>query len=156
MPSKNPSKKALPLKNLLRTLLRSVRLHDPLGVRPKATLHFGGRRFLGACHRKAMTPIKLWTLLFLQPRFSENAPRVRAQVKHTFMRLPSNSGSCSKNWSLYCQGCEYNSKSCSKNGLFSVTFLAGHGEICHPHGRSTRRPADQPTTRRSTRIWGLF
>ena len=34
MPSKNPSKKALPLKNLLRTLLRSVRLHDPLGVRP--------------------------------------------------------------------------------------------------------------------------
>ena len=34
MPSENPSKKALPLKNLLRTLLRSVRLHDPLGVRP--------------------------------------------------------------------------------------------------------------------------
>ena len=34
MPSKNPSKKALPLKNLLRTLLRSVRLHDPLGVHP--------------------------------------------------------------------------------------------------------------------------
>ena len=34
MPSKNPSKKALPLENLLRTLLRSVRLHDPLGVRP--------------------------------------------------------------------------------------------------------------------------
>ena len=31
---KNPSKKALPLKKLLRTLLRSVRLHDPLGVRP--------------------------------------------------------------------------------------------------------------------------
>ena len=31
-PSKNPSKKALPLKNLLRTLLRSVRLHDPLKV----------------------------------------------------------------------------------------------------------------------------
>ena len=30
MPSKNPSKKALPLNNLL----RSVRLHDPLGVRP--------------------------------------------------------------------------------------------------------------------------
>ena len=29
---KNPSKKALPLKNLLRTLLRSVQLHDPLGV----------------------------------------------------------------------------------------------------------------------------
>ena len=37
MPSKNPSKKALPLKNLLRTLLRSVRLHDPLGVRPSQT-----------------------------------------------------------------------------------------------------------------------
>ena len=35
VPSKSPSKKALPLKNLLRTLLRSVRLHDPLGVRPK-------------------------------------------------------------------------------------------------------------------------
>ena len=34
MPSENPSKKALSLKNLLRTLLRSVRLHDPLGVRP--------------------------------------------------------------------------------------------------------------------------
>ncbi len=33
-PSKNPSKKHLLLKNLLRTLLRSVRLHDPLGVRP--------------------------------------------------------------------------------------------------------------------------
>ena len=41
MPSKNPSKKALPLKNLLRTLLRSVRLHDPLqvGVHPKCGLH---------------------------------------------------------------------------------------------------------------------
>ena len=34
-PSKNPSKKHLLLENLLRTLLRSVRLHDPLGVRPK-------------------------------------------------------------------------------------------------------------------------
>ena len=34
MPSKNPSKKVVPLENLLRTLLRSVRLHDPLGVRP--------------------------------------------------------------------------------------------------------------------------
>ena len=33
-PSKNPSKKHLLLENLLRTLLRSVRLHDPLGVRP--------------------------------------------------------------------------------------------------------------------------
>ena len=33
-PSKNPSKKRLLLENLLRTLLRSVRLHDPLGVRP--------------------------------------------------------------------------------------------------------------------------
>ena len=32
--AKRDSKKALPLKNLLRTLLRSVRLHDPLGVRP--------------------------------------------------------------------------------------------------------------------------
>ena len=28
---------------------------------------------------------------------------------------------------------------------FSVTFLAGHGEICLPHGWSTWRPADQPT-----------
>ena len=33
-----------------------------------------------------------------------------------------------------------------------VTFLAGHGEICPPHGQSTWRPADQPTTRRSTWI----
>ena len=33
-PSKNPSKKHLLLENLLRTLLRSVRLHDPLGVCP--------------------------------------------------------------------------------------------------------------------------
>ena len=33
-PSKNPSKKHLLLENLLRTPLRSVRLHDPLGVRP--------------------------------------------------------------------------------------------------------------------------
>ena len=33
-PSKNPSKKHLLLENLLRTLLRSVRLHDPLGVHP--------------------------------------------------------------------------------------------------------------------------
>ena len=33
-PSKNPSKKHLLVENLLRTLLRSVRLHDPLGVRP--------------------------------------------------------------------------------------------------------------------------
>ena len=31
-------------------------------------------------------------------------------------------------------------------------FLAGHDEICPPHGRSTWRPADQPTTRRSTWI----
>ena len=38
----------------------------------------------------------------------------------------------------------------------SVTFLAGHGEICPPHGRSTWRPADQPTTRRSTWISCLF
>ena len=46
------------------------------------------------------------------------------------------------------------------NGLFSkafsVTFLAGHGEICPPHGWSTWRPADQPTTRRSTWTWCLF
>ena len=34
-PSKNPSKKHLLLENLLRTLLRSVRLHDPLGVHPQ-------------------------------------------------------------------------------------------------------------------------
>ena len=38
----------------------------------------------------------------------------------------------------------------------SVTFLADHGEICHPHGRSTWRPADQPTTRQSTWTWVLF
>ena len=31
-PSKNPSKKHLLLESLLRTLLRSVLLHDPLGV----------------------------------------------------------------------------------------------------------------------------
>ena len=31
-------------------------------------------------------------------------------------------------------------------------FLADHGEICPPHGRSTWWPADQPTTRRSTWI----
>ena len=30
----------------------------------------------------------------------------------------------------------------------SVTFRAGHGDICLPHGRSTWRPADQSTTRR--------
>ena len=35
-PSKNPSKKHLLLENLLRTFLRSVRLHDPLGVHPIA------------------------------------------------------------------------------------------------------------------------
>ena len=34
MPSQNPSKKHLLVENLLRTLLRSVRLHDPLGVHP--------------------------------------------------------------------------------------------------------------------------
>ena len=34
VPSKNPSKKHLLLENLLRILLRSVRLHDPLGVHP--------------------------------------------------------------------------------------------------------------------------
>ena len=34
VPSKNPSKKHLLLDNLLRTLLRSVQLHDPLGVHP--------------------------------------------------------------------------------------------------------------------------
>ena len=32
--SKNPSKKHRPFKNLLRTLLRSVLLHEPLGVHP--------------------------------------------------------------------------------------------------------------------------
>ena len=40
--------------------------------------------------------------------------------------------------------------------LKSVSFVAGHGEICPPHGRSTWRPADQPTTRRSTWISCLF
>ena len=34
----------------------------------------------------------------------------------------------------------------------TVTFPAGHGEICPPHGRSAWRPADQPTTLRSPRI----
>ena len=43
MPSKNPSKKHLLLKNLLRTLLRSMLLHDPLGVHPK--LRFNSGRF---------------------------------------------------------------------------------------------------------------
>ena len=38
----------------------------------------------------------------------------------------------------------------------SVAFLAGLGGICHPHGWSTWRPADQPTTRRSTSTWGLL
>ena len=38
----------------------------------------------------------------------------------------------------------------------SVTFLAGHGETCHPHGWSTWRSADQPTTRWFTWTWGLF
>ena len=33
-PSKNPSKNHILLENLLRALLRSVRLHDPLGVHP--------------------------------------------------------------------------------------------------------------------------
>ena len=33
-PSENPSKKHLLLENLLRTLQRSVSLHDPLGVHP--------------------------------------------------------------------------------------------------------------------------
>ena len=37
-PSKNPSKKPLLVENLLRTLLRSVWLHDPLGVRPNRVL----------------------------------------------------------------------------------------------------------------------
>ena len=32
LPSKNPSKKHLLFENLLRTLLRSVLLHDPLGM----------------------------------------------------------------------------------------------------------------------------
>ena len=37
-PSKNLSRKHLLLENLLRTLLRSVRLHDPLGVHPNYVL----------------------------------------------------------------------------------------------------------------------
>ena len=37
-PYKNPSKKHLLLKNLLRFLLRSVRLHDPLGVHRRKTV----------------------------------------------------------------------------------------------------------------------
>ena len=36
--TENPSEKHLRLENLLRTLLRSVRLHDPLGVHP-STAH---------------------------------------------------------------------------------------------------------------------
>ena len=43
-PSKNPSKKHLLLENLLRTLLRSVRLHDLLGVHPTSMFReFCGR-----------------------------------------------------------------------------------------------------------------
>ena len=41
MPSKNPSKRHLLVENLLRTLLRSVQLHDPLGVHPIGD-SFGG------------------------------------------------------------------------------------------------------------------
>ena len=33
--------------------------------------------FLGACYRKAMTPKKLWTLLFLQVRFFFGGARFR-------------------------------------------------------------------------------
>ena len=43
-PSKNPSKKHLLLENLLRTLLRSVRLHDPLGVHPVLTRSMRAKR----------------------------------------------------------------------------------------------------------------
>ena len=69
-PSKNPSKKHLLLENLLRTLLRSVRLHDPLCVHP----------------------------------------------------------------------------------------IAGHGEICHPHGWSTWRPADHKGPKKSfnSKLGGRF
>ena len=49
--------------------------------------------------------------------------------------------------------CVVLSKACLwKQCFFSVAFLAGHGEICPPHGWSTWRPADQTTTRRSTWI----
>ena len=41
-------------------------------------------------------------------------------------------------------------------GHISVTFLAGHDEMCPPYGGSTWRPADRPTTRRSTWTWCLF
>ena len=46
MPSKNPSKKAIPLKNLLRTLLRSVLLHDHLGVHPKEKTPINTKKFV--------------------------------------------------------------------------------------------------------------
>ena len=37
-----------------------------------------------------------------------------------------------------------------------MTFTAGHGKICPPHGRSTWQPADQPTAHQSTWTWYLF
>ena len=45
---------------------------------------------------------------------------------------------------------------CTRVVQWRLTFLAGHGEIWPPHGRSTWWPADQPTTRRSTWTWCLF
>ena len=49
--------------------------------------------------------------------------------------------------------CRHSVTKCSL--IKSVTFLAGHGEICPPHRWSTWRPADQPPTRRSTWTWCL-
>ena len=53
-------------------------------------------------------------------------------------------------------GCTLSFLSLSFSFGKSVTFLAGHGESCPPHGWSTWRPADQPTTRWSTWTWCLF
>ena len=60
---------------------------------------------------------------------SSNAILVWHQMQNFFGRL----------WSWLCLG---------RPWINSATFLAGHGEIHPPHGR----PADQPTTRRSTWI----
>ena len=45
-PSKHPSKKHLLLESFLRTLLKSVLLHDPLGVHPKFLLCLLSRNIL--------------------------------------------------------------------------------------------------------------
>ena len=80
-PSKNPSKKHLLLKNLLVTLLRSVLLHDPLGVRLqqsglKSPSH-GGFRLIQGRGEKAPTPTLLTWRAFWPPKkiFSPPPPQ---------------------------------------------------------------------------------